>query len=175
MDYPKDWKTRKATIPKPGEPEPLGHQDVGGTICIHSLAVKPEYQDMGIGSVLIRSYIQRIKDAKIADRLALLAHDDMKKFYGRFGFDDMGTSQATFGGGNWSNMVSHCEHVQGHTESRRVIIRTSSTLGEQEERHSNALRSPTSNFSSYALQLCVRSILPLTFPQILEFSDLSDD
>lgn len=60
---------------------------------------------MGIGSVLLRSYLQRIKDAKIAVRLALLAHDDMKKFYGRFGFDDMGPSQATFGGGNWNNMV----------------------------------------------------------------------
>lgn len=112
MDYPKDWKTKKATIPKPGEPEPLGHQDVGGTICIHSLAVNPDYQDLGIGTVLLRSYIQRIKDARIADRLALLAHDDMKKFYGRFGFDDMGKSQATFGGGNWNNMVG--PHIPVH-------------------------------------------------------------
>ena len=106
MDFPKDWKTDKSTIPKPGEKEPLGHQDVGGTICIHSLAVLPQYQSMGIGSVLLRSYLQRIKDAKIADRLALLAHDEIKKFYGRFGFDDMGPSQATFAGGNWNNMVS---------------------------------------------------------------------
>lgn len=106
MDYPKDWKTNKTTLPRPGETETIGHQDVGGTVCIHSIAVRPEYQSMGIGSVLLRSYLQRIKDAKIADRLALLAHDDMKKFYGRFGFDDMGSSQATFGGGDWNNMVS---------------------------------------------------------------------
>lgn len=104
MDFPQDWKTNKTTISD--EKEPLGHQDVGGTICIHSLAVQPEFQSMGIGSVLLRSYIQRIKDAKIADRLALIAHDDMKKFYGRFGFDDMGSSQVKFGGGAWSNMVS---------------------------------------------------------------------
>lgn len=107
MDFPKDWKTNKSSIAKPGEKEPLGHQEVGGTICIHSLAVLPAYQHMGIGSVLLRSYIQRIKDAKIADRLALLAHEDMKKFYARFGFDDMGPSQASFGGGGWNNMVSN--------------------------------------------------------------------
>lgn len=106
MDFPKDWKTQKTTLPRDDTKEVLGHQEVGGTICIHSLAVMPEYQSMGIGSVLLKSYIQRIKDAKIADRLALLAHDNMKKFYGRFGFDDMGASQCTFGGGNWNNMVS---------------------------------------------------------------------
>lgn len=105
MDYPKDWRTNKTTIPKPGE-EALGHQEIGGTICIHSVAIRPEYQSLGLGSVLVRSYIQRLKDAKIADRLALLAHDEMKKFYAQFGFDDMGKSSCTFGGGNWSNMVS---------------------------------------------------------------------
>lgn len=110
MDYPKDWKTNKSTIPASTDSEPIGHQDVGGTICIHSVAVKPEYQDLGLGSVLMRCYIQRMKDAKIADRLALLAHDEMKKFYGRFGFDDMGSSQVTACGGNWSNMVSLLLH-----------------------------------------------------------------
>lgn len=105
MDYPKDWKTNKTTLPKDGA-EALGHQEEGGTICIHSVAIRPEFQSLGIGSVLLRSYIQRLKDAKIADRLALLAHDDMKKFYARFGFDDMGKSSVTFGGGNWNTMVS---------------------------------------------------------------------
>lgn len=108
MDYPSDWRTNRTTLPGPGQTpsEVPGHQDVGGTICIHSLAVRPQYQSMGLGSVLLSSYIQRIKDSKIADRLALLAHDDMKKFYGRFGFDDVGPSVATFGGGGWNNMVT---------------------------------------------------------------------
>lgn len=146
MDYPRDWKTNKTTLPRPGEKETLGHQEVGGTICIHSLAVRPDYQSMGIGSVLLRSYIQRIKDAKIADRLALLAHDDMKKFYSRFGFDDMGPSQATFGGGNWNNMV-------------RGI--------------SSSLCSFSVKY--YVADLSHR-VRVLTFPsQILEFSDLQDD
>ncbi|KAK5081516.1 hypothetical protein LTR05_007647 [Lithohypha guttulata] len=112
MDYPKDWKTDKRTLSTSGNKEPLGHQENGATICIHSLAVRSEYQSMGIGSVLLRSYIQRIKDAKIADRLALLAHDEMKKFYGRFGFDDMGPSQCTFGGANWNNMILEFSDLQ---------------------------------------------------------------
>lgn len=112
MDFPKDWKTNKSTLPKPGEKEPLGHQDVGGTICIHSVAVRPEYQSMGIGGVLLRSYIQRIKDAKIADRLALLAHDNLKKFYIRYGFDDVGKSNVSFAGGNWNNMILEFSDLQ---------------------------------------------------------------
>lgn len=103
MDFPKDWKTNKT--PASDGKEPVGHQEVGGTICIHSLAVLPEFQSMGIAGVLLRSYIHRMKDAKIADRLALLCMDDLKKFYGRFGFDDMGKSQVTYGGGGWNNMV----------------------------------------------------------------------
>lgn len=100
MDYPRDWKSNN----KPSTP--LGHEETGDTICIHSIAVRKDCQKLGIGSVLLKSYIQRLRDAKVADRLALLAHDNTKKFYARFGFDDMGPSAVTSAGGNWSNMVS---------------------------------------------------------------------
>lgn len=100
MDYPRDWKTNKSAT------SPLGHEDTGDTICIHSIAVRKDCQKLGIGSVLVKSYIQRLRDAKVADRLALLAHENTKKFYTRFGFDDMGPSSVTAAGGNWSNMVS---------------------------------------------------------------------
>ena len=85
--------------------EPKGHQEQGGTICIHSLAVAKDCQGMGLGSVLMKSYIQRIRGSKIADRIALLAHDHLISFYTGLGFQDMGPSSATFGGGNWHNLV----------------------------------------------------------------------
>lgn len=78
---------------------------MGGTICIHSLAVAPEFQKMGLGSVLMKSYIARMKDSKIADRLALLAHDHLVPFYTSLGFENMGPSVVTSHGGNWNNMV----------------------------------------------------------------------
>lgn len=105
MDVPSDWRTRKSSLPEPGQTEAVGHQDVGGTIALHSLVVAPEHRNKGLANVLLKSYIQRIKDSKIAERIALLAHDDMDRFYSRFGFDNLGRSTVKHGGGGWNNMV----------------------------------------------------------------------
>jgi GNAT superfamily N-acetyltransferase len=103
MGIPSDWK--QSRLSKDGNEEALGHQEEGDTICVHSLAVAPEYQKMGLGSVLMKSYIARIKDAKIAKRMALLAHDHLVPFYTSLGFENMGPSAVTSCGGNWNNMV----------------------------------------------------------------------
>ncbi|RMZ86931.1 hypothetical protein DV736_g5848, partial [Chaetothyriales sp. CBS 134916] len=105
MGIPPDWKTKKSAPVKEGDEETLGHHDIGGTICIHSLAVAKEHQKIGLGSILMKSYIQRIKDSKAADRLALLAHDHLVNFYVGLGFENLGPSSATFGGGGWNNLV----------------------------------------------------------------------
>ncbi|KAJ9609812.1 hypothetical protein H2200_006141 [Cladophialophora chaetospira] len=110
MKIPSDWKTRRSSLPTSTDEEPVGHQDMGGTICIHSVAVTPEFQRMGLGSVLMKSYIQRMKDAKIADRLALLAHDHLVPFYKGLGFENMGPSAVTSHGGNWNNMILEFTH-----------------------------------------------------------------
>jgi GNAT superfamily N-acetyltransferase len=105
MDIPPTWKERRSSLPGPDDPEPKGHQDTGGTICVHSLAVLKEHQNKGLGSILMKAYVQRIKDSKIAERVALLAHDPLIKFYVGMGFENMGDSTCTFGGGGWNNMV----------------------------------------------------------------------
>jgi len=105
MALPSNWRARKSSLPDAGPEEPLGHRDEGSTICIHSLAVVKEHQGIGLGSILLKAYIQRIKDSKIAERLALLAHDHLVEFYTGMGFQNMGRSAVTFGGGNWNNMV----------------------------------------------------------------------
>ncbi|KIX93547.1 uncharacterized protein Z520_10725 [Fonsecaea multimorphosa CBS 102226] len=106
MGIPSNWRTRRSSLPTGDDEEPLGHQDMGGTICVHSLAVTPEFQKMGLGSILMKSYIQRMKDSKIADRIALLAHDHLVPFYTGLGFANMGPSAVTSHGGNWNNMVT---------------------------------------------------------------------
>ena len=105
MEIPDNWKERRSSLPTKDEPEPKGHQETGATICVHSLAVLKEHQRKGLGSILMKAYIQRIKDSKIAERVALLAHDPLIKFYVGMGFENMGDSQATFGGGGWNNLV----------------------------------------------------------------------
>lgn len=104
MSLPPDWETRGKNSDDCDELAP-GHHEWGSTICIHSLAVVPEHQGKKVGSTLMKSYIQRIKEAEIADRVALLAHDDMIGFYENLGFENRGASKCQFGGGGWSNMV----------------------------------------------------------------------
>lgn len=106
MAFPADWKKRRSSLPKAGEVEPLGHQEQGGTVALHSLAVSKEHQRKGLGTILLKAYIERIKSAKIAERISLLAHDNLIKFYQSFGFVDEGRSEAKFGGIQWNSMVS---------------------------------------------------------------------
>ena len=72
---------------------------------MHSLAVAVEHQRKGLGTVITKAYIQRIRDSKTADRIALLAHDPLVGFYERLGFTNMGPSACKFGGGGWNSMV----------------------------------------------------------------------
>ena len=106
MNIPEDWQTRKRSLPDAGEKNYVGHEDQGSTVALHSLAVKAEHQRKRVGSTLMKSYIQRIKEAQIADRIALLAHDHMVPFYEALGFENCGPSACTFGGGGWFDMVS---------------------------------------------------------------------
>jgi predicted GNAT family N-acyltransferase len=83
----------------------LGNQKFGRTICIHSLAVLPDYHKNGVGTNLLNGYIQRVKEAKAADRIALIAEDRLVPFYQGLGFRNVGPSEATFGGIPWNDMV----------------------------------------------------------------------
>lgn len=70
MDYPRDWETKKSD-----NSTKIGHHEEGRTICVHSIAVLPEFQKSGIGRTLMMAYMQQMNGAGIADRLALVAHD----------------------------------------------------------------------------------------------------
>ena len=82
-----------------------GHHENGRTIAVHSLGVLPEFQKKGLGKIIMKSYIQRIESSGISDRIALLAHEHLIKFYESLGFENRGKSEVGFGGGGWTNMV----------------------------------------------------------------------
>ncbi|CZT19512.1 related to polyamine acetyltransferase [Ramularia collo-cygni] len=97
-------------VPAPGQIDPkLGHKEHGRTICIHSLAVLPEYQHRGLGKTIVKAYLQRMQRQEVADRVALIAHDYLVTYYEQFGFVNKGESAAQFGGGGWIDMVSEFE------------------------------------------------------------------
>lgn len=68
MDYPRDWNSANR------EPSTKGHREAGRTICLHSLAVLPNFQGKAIGRTLLSAYIGMMNGAGIADRIALIAH-----------------------------------------------------------------------------------------------------
>lgn len=107
MDIPDD--IHHSTVPQVTNPDPdsprKGHKEDGRTICLHSLAVLPQYQHKGVGRTLLSSYIQTMRGQQVADRIAIITYQDLVDFYEKFGFKDLGESKTKFGGGNWIDMV----------------------------------------------------------------------
>lgn len=99
MAVPPDWQTHPS-----GHPE-LGHREEGRTIALHSLAVLPACQGRGLGRTLLKSYMQRMHAAGIADRIALLTYERLTSWYESLGFENKGKSQAKYGGVEWNDMV----------------------------------------------------------------------
>ncbi|KAI1807143.1 acyl-CoA N-acyltransferase [Daldinia bambusicola] len=98
MDYPRDFRTNKRNTTN------LGHQEGGSTICIHSFAVHPKLQGCGLGKILMKSYLQQLRNSDCAERCSLICQNYLVTFYERFGFLHQGPSSAAFGGGGWHDM-----------------------------------------------------------------------
>lgn len=99
-------KDEDMAIPAAESPDPkLGHKEDGRTVCIHSLGVLPDYQKRGLGTTLMKAYLQRVESHGVADRVALIAHDHLIPYYQQFGFENKGKSEAQFGGGGWYDLV----------------------------------------------------------------------
>lgn len=103
MELPDHWESKQmnSSISNPA----VGHEEGGSTIAIHSLAVLKEHQGKKLGTMLMKAYVQRIKEAATAERVALIAHDHLIPFYESFGFCNKGKSACQFGGGGWFDMV----------------------------------------------------------------------
>ncbi|KAL1645945.1 hypothetical protein SLS61_008056 [Didymella pomorum] len=110
MDYPKDFKTNYQLTPS------IGHNEDGDTICLHSLCVHPDFSGQGLGQILLRSYVQRIKDSGVAKRIALLCRERLIGFYQKAGFKKVGPSKCQYGGGNWFDMVIEFDGGFGHDD-----------------------------------------------------------
>ncbi|KAI7502764.1 hypothetical protein KC367_g2061 [Hortaea werneckii] len=81
------------------------HKDEGRTILIHSLAVLPQYQNLGLGRTLMESFLQRSEALGVADRAALITHEKLIPYYEKFGFQNKGLSECKFAGGGWFDMI----------------------------------------------------------------------
>ncbi|KAL9091562.1 MAG: hypothetical protein Q9159_001424 [Coniocarpon cinnabarinum] len=82
-----------------------GHNEAGRTLILHSLAVAPSYQRLGLGTILLKAYVNRIMESDVADRIAILTQQRLMPWYARMGFEERGKSDVQIAGGGWVNMV----------------------------------------------------------------------
>ncbi|KAK6529909.1 hypothetical protein TWF281_009063 [Arthrobotrys megalospora] len=83
-----------------------GHVEHGETVCIHSLCIDPAYRQNGYSQVLLRDFCQRMKDAGLSKRIALICVKEKTAVYTKTQlFRYRGNSNVTYGGGNWVDMV----------------------------------------------------------------------
>ena len=76
------------------------HDPDGKTICIHSVCVDRGHQRQKLGSALLEEYIRRWTDGP-HDRISLIAHEELIKFYVSAGFKLIGKSQVVHGSKPW--------------------------------------------------------------------------
>jgi len=69
MDYPLDWESEHPAA------STKGHRAEGRTICLHSLAVLPNFQGKNLGRTLLMAYTNQMDGTGIADRISLIAHE----------------------------------------------------------------------------------------------------
>lgn len=104
MDYPKNWlKMLHGDESSPSEL--VGHRPEGRTVCIHSIAVCPRLQGLGLGTATLKSYVQRLNSAGLADRVALICRQSETRFFQKCGFRNIGRSDTKTLPGEFYNMV----------------------------------------------------------------------
>ncbi len=70
MGYPKDWRTRGGRSAKD-----VGHQEAGRSVGIHSLAVLPRLHRCGIGQMIMKAYLDQMRNSGLVDSVTLICQD----------------------------------------------------------------------------------------------------
>ena len=107
MDAPENWQSLSPDQPVVVNGQVVGNDPRGSNIAIHSVAVIPEFQGQGTGKAMVRAYVEYIRNAGIpAQRIMLIAHDYLVRFYESAGFENRGPSQCRYAGETWFDLVS---------------------------------------------------------------------
>ncbi|KAJ7040800.1 acyl-CoA N-acyltransferase [Mycena alexandri] len=85
------------------------HIPGSSSVCIHSVCVSSANRGQGVGSKLLREYIARLETAhreKSApyQRILLITHENLRKFYEKAGFEWVGASAVAHGSLPWYEM-----------------------------------------------------------------------
>ena len=79
------------------------HDPNGKNIMLLGLDVLPEYRKQGLGRALVFHYLERERE-KGRSRLVLTCLESKVEMYRKFGFQDNGIANSTWGGEEWHEM-----------------------------------------------------------------------
>lgn len=106
MEMPQDWQLLADDEVVMVNGEVVGSEPKGGSVAVHSLAIKPAYQGKGVGRSLMNAYIEYMKSGAVhAEQIVIIAHDHLIRFYESVGFENRGPSACQFGDGGWFDLV----------------------------------------------------------------------
>ncbi len=79
------------------------HNPSGANVMLLGLDVLPEYRKQGLARELVRIFAER-EGARGRKALFLTCLDNKVDMYKKFGFDDLGIANSTWGGEEWHEM-----------------------------------------------------------------------
>ena len=86
------------------------HVPLAPSVCVHSICISSTHRRQGIGLKLLGEYLQRLERRRRADgsaayeRVLLIAHEELRTFYEKAGFDWVGQSPVVHGSRPWFEM-----------------------------------------------------------------------
>lgn len=80
------------------------HKEDGANVMILGLDVLPEYRHRGLGSRIMKEYMD-IEKGRDRKKLFLTCHEDKIPFYQSMGYRHLGESNSSWGGSTWHDMV----------------------------------------------------------------------
>jgi len=110
------------------------HDPDGKTICIHSVCVDRGHQRQKLGTALLEEYIRRWTDGPY-DRISLIAHEELVKFYLSAGFKMIGKSEVLHGSKPWFELRYFLQPTIPDIATQRRILEVLREEATQSEPH----------------------------------------
>ena len=80
------------------------HDDDGSLLCIHSVVVDPGQRRKGVGTFILKGYVEHIKKLPNIRAIELLCKENLQAFYENAGFVYLGVSTVEHGSEKWLSM-----------------------------------------------------------------------
>lgn len=98
------------------------HVSGAPSVCIHSVCVSPDHRRKHIGLNLVSEYISRLEKSGLYRRILLIAHEDLRAFYEKAGFEWIGPSAVVHGARPWYELRRDLASVPGQHELQPALI-----------------------------------------------------